>query len=82
MSDKPMGKVTHYYDKIGVAVIDIEDGVLRAGDSVKFGGENEFSQKIESIQLDHKQIEEAKKGMSVGVKVDQKVKDGTPVHPA
>lgn len=79
--DKPIGKVAHYYDKIGVAVIDVEDGSLKVGDTVKFSGhENEFTQKIESMQLEHEQVQEAKKGMSVGVKVDQKVKENDLVY--
>jgi len=80
MSDKPIGKVTHYYDKIGVAVIDVS-GTLKVGDTVKFSGHEEFTQKIESIQMEHEQIQEAKKGMSVGVKVDKKVKEGDLVYP-
>lgn len=78
--DKPLGKVSHYYDKIGVAVIDVENGTLHVGDTVKFSGHAEFSQKIESMQLEHEQIQEAKKGMSVGVKVDQKVKESDAVY--
>lgn len=78
--DKPVAKVAHYYDKIGVAVIDVEDGVLKVGDTVKFSGHEEFTQKIESMQLEHEQIQEAKKGMSVGIKVDQKVKENDAVY--
>ena len=56
-----IGKVIHYYDKIGVAVIKLEK-TLKAGDKVKFvKGENEFEQTVESLQLEHEQVKEGKK---------------------
>ena len=62
MADKDLvGKVIHYYDKIGVAVIKLEKA-LKVGDKVKFVyGENEFEQTVESMQLEHEQIERRKK---------------------
>lgn len=75
-----VGKVIHYYDKIGVAVIKLEKA-LKVGDKVKFiHGENEFEQAIESMQLEHVQVKEGKKGHEVAVKVDKEVKSGTEVH--
>lgn len=71
----------HYYDKLGVAIIDLDKGGLKVGDEVKFKkGEEEFSQKIESLQVDHQPVEEVKKGDSFGVKVDKVVKVGTEVY--
>ncbi len=79
--DKPIGEVTHYYDKIGVAVVTLKSGSLKAGDTVKFSGRGqEFTQTIESMQLEHESVSEAKKGKSVGVKVNQKVKEGDKVY--
>lgn len=75
MADKPAGKVTHYYDKIGVAVIEIQSP-LAVGDEIKISGHDcEFTQKIESIQIEHEQIQKAGKGKVVGLKVDQAVKE-------
>lgn len=75
-----IGKVTHYYDKIGVAIIKLSQG-LKVGDKVKFvKGEETFEQVIESIQLEHASIPEGKKGQEVGVKVNQGVKEGTLVY--
>ena len=78
MADKDLvGKVIHFYDKISVAIIKLDKG-LKVGDSVKFThGENSFDQKIESMQLEHKQIETGKKGQEVAVKVDKEVKSGS-----
>jgi len=78
--DKPIGKVVHYYDKLGVVIIDLDKGGLKVGDEVKFKrGEEEFSQRVESLQVDHKEVESVKKGDSFGVKVDQPTKVGARV---
>lgn len=76
--DKPVGRVTHYFDKIGVAIIDLDKGELKVGQEIKFQhGDKEFSQKIDSIQIEHKDVEEVKAGDSFGIKVDQPTKPGT-----
>jgi len=81
LADKDkVGKVIHYYDKIGVAVIKLEKA-LKVGDSVKFvHGEDEFEQNIESMQLEHEQVQSGKKGEEVAVKVDRETKSGTLVY--
>lgn len=79
--DSPIGKVLHYYDKLGVAIIDLQVGKLTVGQSLKFKkGEEEFSQKIDSLQVDHQPVEEVKKGDSFGLKVIQPTKPGTLVY--
>lgn len=79
--DKPIGKVVHFYDKLGVAIIDLDKGGLKVGDEIKFKrGEEEFSQKIESLQVDHESVDKVKKGDSFGVKVDKPTKPGTEVY--
>jgi len=76
-----IGKVTHYYDKIGVAVVEL-DGDLSLGDRIKFtrGGEDIFEETVESMQVEHKQIQSAKKGDVIGLKVNQEVKEGAEVY--
>lgn len=81
--DKPVGKVVHYYDKLGVAIIDLSKGGLKIGQEVKFKhGDDEFSQKVESLQVEHEPVTEVKKGDSFGVKVDKPTKVGTEVYTA
>lgn len=75
ISNFKVGKVTHYYDKIGVAVVDVS-APLHVGDVVSFSGSSKFSQTISSIQVEHEKVESAKKGDTVGLKVDQAVKPG------
>ena len=81
MSKKDLiGKVIHYYDKIGVAVVKLEK-ILKVEDKVKFTkGDTSFEQTIESMQLDHKQVTSGKKGEEVAIKVDQAVKSGTAIY--
>ncbi len=77
---KKIGKITHYYGNIGVAIIELS-GKLSVGDRVKFShGEHEFEQVIESMQIEHKEIDSAKKGDVVGIKVEEKVGDNVEVY--
>jgi len=75
-----IGKVTHYYDKIGVAIIEL-DANLANGDKIKFvrGGEDLFEQEVKSMQIEHDKVDSAKKGDVVGLKADKEIKDGAEV---
>jgi putative protease len=75
---KEIGKVVHYFDKIGVAIIELKSG-LKVGDTVTIGGKEEFDQEISSMQIEHEQVESAKAGKNVGTKVDQPVHEGAKV---
>lgn len=69
-----LGTITHYYDRIGVAVIKVTKPI-KVGDSVKISGHgNEFIQVVTSMQQDHKELKKAKKGDDIGMKVDNAVK--------
>lgn len=76
-----IGKVIHYYDKLGVAIVELDNG-LSVGDTVKFvkDGEDLFSQKVESIQIEHEKKDSAKKGDVIGLKTDEEVKEGVEVY--
>lgn len=75
-----IGKVTHYFGNIGVAVIELKSELVM-GDTVRIvGGETDFTQTVDSMEVEHEKINEAKKGDSVGIKVEQKVKDGYRVY--
>lgn len=78
---KKIGKVSHYYNKIEVAVIELESE-LKVGDKVRFarGGEDLFEQEIMSIQLEHEDVQKAAKGDSIGIRIKQKVKEGAEVY--
>ena len=77
---KTVGKVIHYYDKIGVAIIKLE-GALKTGAVVKFvKGDDEFEQTIGSMQIEKAAIESGKKGDVIGLKVDKELKEGAEVY--
>lgn len=81
--EKPIGKVVHYYDRIGVAILELQSP-LKVGDSVtlKRGEIEMLTQKITSMQIEHTQIQKAKKGDVIGVKVTKEIPEGAVVLPA
>lgn len=77
---KLVGEITHYFNNIGVGVIELS-GVLKVGDTIRIiGGETDFTQEIESMEVEHEKVEKAKKGEAVGLKVSQKVREGYKVY--
>jgi putative protease len=75
-----VGKVTHYFDKIGVAVIELTKA-LEVGDKVWIGGKTPgFEMVIESMQIEKDRITTANSGQSIGLKTAQPVKDGDEVY--
>ena len=70
-----VGKVTHYFARIGVAVIEITEGSIKVGDEVHIKGHTtDYVQKISSMQAEHENVEIAEQGQSIGVKVDQPIR--------
>ncbi|HLG90912.1 MAG TPA: hypothetical protein VI336_02010 [Candidatus Saccharimonadales bacterium] len=84
MAEKQIGKVTHYFDKVGVAIIQLQKGAsLKKGDKIQIkGNDTDFTQTINSLQLDHQDVESVKAGDDFGLKVDQKVHEGNQVFAA
>lgn len=78
-----VGSIIHYFDKIGVGVLALENAGVKIGDSIRVGQKGDeatFTQTVESMQVDHKPVETAKKGDEVGLKLDQVAKKGTLVY--
>ena len=70
MAEIELGKITHYFSKIGVAAIEITQDVLRVGDTIHVKGHtSDFTQKIDSLQIDNQSVAEAGVGQSVGLRV-------------
>ncbi|MDD4830615.1 MAG: hypothetical protein WCX23_00935 [Candidatus Paceibacterota bacterium] len=78
---KQIGKILHYFDKISVAVVEL-DGGLCVGDMIRVigGQETDFKQAIKSMELDHKKIKKAKKGQAIGVGLKGKAREGYKVY--
>ncbi|MGC9037276.1 MAG: translation elongation factor-like protein [Candidatus Micrarchaeia archaeon] len=78
--EEEVGKITHYYDKIGVAIVELH-GNLKRGDRISIKGKNtNFEQQVQSIQIEHINVDEANKGDTIGLKVDQPVREGDTVY--
>lgn len=73
-----VGEVTHYYQNIAVAVVELE-GELAVGDSVHFLGANtDFRQQVKSMQIEREPLESAETG-EIAIKVKQRVRGGDAV---
>lgn len=78
--EKEIGKVTHWYDKINVAVIKLTD-VLKKGDRIKVKkGAEEIEESVGSLQINHVDVEKGKKKDEVAIRLSQKVKEGSMVY--
>ena len=81
MEEKLIGKVTHYFTNIGVGVIEITENSLKVGDSIRFkGATTDFEQKIESMQIEHENVDEAKAGQTIGLKTEQSIRENDQVY--
>ena len=77
MAEEEIGRVSHYFPKIGVAVIEVTAGALKVGDSIRIKGHtSDFTQTVESLQQEHLQVPEIRKGASAGMKVREHVREG------
>jgi putative protease len=75
MSGKLIGEVTHFYNRIGVAVVDLS-GSIEIGDQVHFFGRStDFRQQVQSMQIEHQPVSEAGKGQEIAVKVERRVRN-------
>jgi putative protease len=70
MAEEQIGRVTHYFGKIGVAAIEITDGTLSVGDTIHVKGHtSDFTQTVDSMQIDNAAVQQALPGQSIGIKV-------------
>lgn len=77
---KLVGKISHYYSKIDVAVVDLSD-TLTKGDMISIEGmTTNFQQPVDSMQIEHKDVTTANRGDSVGLKVKDRVRNGDNVY--
>ena len=77
---KLIGKVAHYFTKIGVGVIELSDE-LEVGDRISIEGvTTNLQQAIDSMQIEHENVKSAGPGQSIGLKVEQRVREGDLVY--
>lgn len=70
-----IGKVTGFFAKVGAAIIDITNGSLKVGETVRIKGHTtDLEQVVESMQIEHQSIQEATQGQTIGLKVKDRVR--------
>ncbi len=70
MTEKKIGKITHFFSKISVAIIELTDDVLSVGETIHVKGHTaDFTQKVDSMQIEHLNVPKAEIGQSIGLKV-------------
>jgi len=80
MEEKRIGEVMDYFAKVGVIAIKLSD-TLSVGDTIHIKGHTtDLTQLVDSMQIEHESVKEAKKGKSVGIKVKDKVRKGDEVY--
>jgi len=77
---KEVGRVSHFFTKINVAVVELTS-TLSVGDRILIKGPTtNFEQTIDSMQIEHENVTVAKAGQSIGMKVDERVRENDTVY--
>ena len=80
MEEQEIGKISHYFGKVSVGIIELT-GPLKVGDTIHVkGAHDDFTQKIESMQIEHQNVSEGKVGDSIGIRVSGKVHENDIVY--
>lgn len=80
MMEQQIGYVIHYYNRLKVAVLELTDE-LKVGDTIHiFGHTTNFTQPVESMEIEHQQVQSVKPGEEVALKVIDKVRKGDAVY--
>ena len=81
MADEEIGHITHYFPKIGVAVVEVTAGSLKVGETIRIKGHtSDLTQTVDSLQQEHLQVPEIGQGVSAGLKVKEHVREGDKVY--
>ena len=74
--EEEIWKITHYFSKINVGILELSKGTIQVGDTIHIKGHtSDFYQKIESMQLEHDPVDKVKAGEPVGIKVENSVRE-------
>jgi len=77
--EKKVGEIAHYFGKIGVAALKVK-AEIKVGDTLHIKGHTtDFEQVVDSMQMEHQNIQNAKKGDDIGIKVKDHVREGDEV---
>ncbi len=78
--DVRVGRITHYYDRIGVAVLELFEE-LNAGEKIHIHGKTtDFTQRVGSLEIEHQKIQSARPKDEVALKVLEHVREGDIIY--
>ncbi|MBI2909686.1 MAG: translation elongation factor-like protein [Chloroflexi bacterium] len=81
MPEEEIGRISEFFSHVSVAGIDVASGVLRVGDRLHIKGHTtDMETTVASLQINNVNVQEAKPGDSVGVKVPDRVRRGDHVY--
>jgi putative protease len=81
MSEVQVGVIVKFFAKPSVAALEVTQGPIKTGDTLRYHGHTtEFTERVGSMQIDNKPVEEAKAGDLIGLKVSQRVREGDKVY--
>lgn len=81
MAEEKIGVITHYFGGIGVAALEITEGELAVGDTIHIKGHtSDFSQTVDSMQIEHESVEVARAGDEIGLKTAEYVREHDAVY--
>ncbi len=81
MEEKRVGEVIKFFSKVGVAAIRLSDGSLKVGDTIHLVGHTtNFSQTVDSMQVENQNVQEAGPGADIGIKVKERVREHDAVY--
>ena len=79
--EERIGTVTHYYSHLSVAIVRLDSGTLRVGDTIHITGHtSDFRQKVESLQIEHQSVSEVSVGQEFGLKVIEHARENDAVY--
>ncbi|MFQ5544566.1 MAG: hypothetical protein ACE5FE_01185 [Acidiferrobacterales bacterium] len=79
--EERIGVVTHYYTHLSVAVVHLDAGALRVGDAIHIKGHtSDFTQTVDSMEIDHVHVSETRAGQSFGLKVVEHAREHDGVY--
>lgn len=77
---KFVGDITHYFNRIQVAVLEVKSGSIKSGQQIHIkGAKSDFIQSVNSMQVESVDVKSAKKGDIIGLKVKKEVQIGDKV---
>lgn len=80
MPEQLIGDVSHFYGKLGVMIVDTSKPI-ETGQTIRVKGRtSDFETTIRSMQYNHEEIQKAKKGMSIGIEIPYKAREGDEVY--